>query len=174
LPLRVLPLMRFPPLSALPGQMPAQDARCLASGNRRRSLPSWPAGLAPLSWHRIEERDGLLLFLKPLLDLMGDLGDGFIQIVQVAQLLGKQKGLFLVFRRNHLRRESLLDPKQDDAVCLIQLTKSFCPSLLLFTRKLNPSGTFAACELRSPVCLPSRSAILRKRLLPPERGCRDI
>src|SRR6266545_5278329 len=38
-PLPVLPLLRLPALSLLPGQMPAQDARCAADGKWVRSVP---------------------------------------------------------------------------------------------------------------------------------------
>src|SRR6266403_4030218 len=40
LPLRVLPLSRLPPLSLWPGHIPAHEAKCLALGNRERSVPT--------------------------------------------------------------------------------------------------------------------------------------
>src|SRR5690349_19002301 len=39
LPLRVLPFKRFPALSWFPGHIPAQEAKCLALGNRVVSVP---------------------------------------------------------------------------------------------------------------------------------------
>src|SRR5688572_1199753 len=46
----VLPLFRLPALSRLPGHWPAQEAKCLAVGNRLMSVPvSANSALAPRS-----------------------------------------------------------------------------------------------------------------------------
>src|SRR5215831_17757699 len=65
LPRRVRPLRRRPPLSALPGHIPAQEARCSALGKRERSVPIWSdqhlrSALADAG-NGLEQRDGLVL-----------------------------------------------------------------------------------------------------------------
>src|SRR5215218_10160773 len=60
LPLRVLPLRRLPPRSALPGHMPAHEARCRASEERRRAAPTSARGTAAAraeARHRVEQLD---------------------------------------------------------------------------------------------------------------------
>jgi hypothetical protein len=92
-PRRVRPLRRRPPLSALPGHLPAQEARCSALGQRDRSVPILSdqhlrsaladAGDGP------EQRDGLVLSGQARCQLGVHARDGRIQGVQMSELLAR-------------------------------------------------------------------------------------
>jgi hypothetical protein len=90
LPRRVRPLRRRPPLSVLPGHIPAQEARCSAEGKRERSVPLLSderfGGSLRHAGDGLQECDGFLIRGET----RGELGvhprDGRVQVVQMGEL----------------------------------------------------------------------------------------